>query len=429
MKSIARVTVVLILALVATTMTALAQEPGNRELQRFSIVPDPNGTGQQIVTAHWTVDVQPTSVPVDLSTEVVLSIDGVEVQSIIETVGIDPGSGGSCQAGPPCSGSCGTGTLNGESAVLNCFADCGPAGCFCKCGIWIDTPFDPLPIATGQTVEVVLRPVPGAAPDNDSTDNGLDEPYDGEPLAWNREVEEIEFVEVAGGGHEVEAHLSIQWEGLAGTLNLDTTAELYVNGTLADSQNIPATADQIFDEGCFTAGCGAQCGSFNGIPSFCDPFLWWACGCGAGTIAIFPGTPVEPGDEIMVLLRPAPGALPELPGFEEDDMDIVACCNVVGVGESAESRPWRLDQNRPNPFNPMTTFSFAIVSGGATRLRVFDTEGRVVRTVLDRQLSSGEWTATWDGRTDLGEAAASGTYFYRLETPDGAETRRMTLLK
>ena len=32
-----------------------------------------------------------------------------------------------------------------------------------------------------------------------------------------------------------------------------------------------------------------------------------------------PAVPVDPGDEIMVLLRPAPGALPELPGFGDDD--------------------------------------------------------------------------------------------------------------
>lgn len=420
----------LALVLAALAQGASAQEPGNRELHRFSVVPDPAGGGAQIVTAHWSVDVQTTPIPLDLSTEVELSINGTAVQSITASVLIDGGAGGVCQAGPPCSGTCGTGTVDGEAATMRCFADCDAAGCVCDCGIWIDTPFDPMTIASGDVIEVLLRPSPGAAPDNESNDNGLDEPYEGEPLAWNRGVVEVDFTQVAGGGYDIEAMVGMSWEGLSGMLDMDTTVELRVNGVPVSEQNVPGMAEQTFDQGCFTAGCGAQCGLFNGVPSFCDPFLWWSCGCGAGTIALFPNVPVSPGDEIMVLLRPAPGALPELPGFGEDDERELTCCEVVGVGDAHDgARPWGLGQNRPNPFNPTTTIPFTVDLGGSTRLRIFDGEGRVVRTLLDRHLTAGEWTATWDGRMDTGGEAASGTYFYRLETPGGEITRRMTLLK
>ena len=43
-------------------------------------------------------------------------------------------------------------------------------------------------------------------------------------------------------------------------------------------------------------------------------------------MAIFPAIALEPGDVIEVILRPAPGALPELPGFEDDDEETKTFC-------------------------------------------------------------------------------------------------------
>jgi hypothetical protein len=89
-----------------------------------------------------------------------------------------------------------------------------------------------------------------------------------------------------------------------------------------------------------------------------------------------------------------------------------------------------LRQNRPNPFNPVTTIDYE-VPGGAERvtLRVYDVSGRLVRTLVDGRQPEGVATATWDGRNDGGGRVASGVYFYRLEAGDTRATRRMVLLK
>jgi hypothetical protein len=61
-------------------------------------------------------------------------------------------------------------------------------------------------------------------------------------------------------------------------------------------------------------------------------------------------------------------------------------------------------------------------------LRVFDVSGRLVRTLLNG-FAQGEGAVTWDGRTERGAPAVAGVYFYRLETPEGSRTEKMTLLR
>ena len=91
---------------------------------------------------------------------------------------------------------------------------------------------------------------------------------------------------------------------------------------------------------------------------------------------------------------------------------------------------WELAQNVPNPFNPLTRIRFEVPGGGArVTLRVFDVEGRLVRTLVDGFESGGERSAVWDGADSRGYLVASGLYFYRLETPDFVKTRKMLLLK
>ncbi len=407
---------------------AAAQAPGNRQAHTLSIVPDPAGTGQQIIAAHWTVDVEATADPLDYSTEVLLFIGRSLVDTRTESITIDGGSGGSCPFGPPCNGTCGSATLNGASVALHCYEECGPVGCDCDCGLWISTEFPPMTIATGEVVSVVLQPVPGTAPDNDDTDNGVDEPWEGDPLAWNRSVDGLELTEVAGGGYDVEAHGTFSFHGPSGRLNLDGELELRVNGVAVSSIGIPAQADQIYDQGCFTVGCGNQCGAINGIPAFCDSYLWWDCGCGGGWLGLFESVPLVPGDEIMILLRPAPGALPELPGLGGDDE--IEDIGILAVGDGASMVvPPRLAQNRPNPFTPRTAIGFELDHAGHARLEVMDVAGRLVTTLLDRPLSDGRWSVSWDGRSADGRQMSPGTYFYRLTVDGAVTTRTMTLVR
>ena len=84
----------------------------------------------------------------------------------------------------------------------------------------------------------------------------------------------------------------------------------------------------------------------------------------------------------------------------------------------------------PNPLNPATVIAYSVKEGGPLAIRVFDTAGRVVRTLLDEELESGvAGTVVWDGRDDRGEECASGVYFYRIDARDFTSTKKMVLLK
>jgi hypothetical protein len=99
---------------------------------------------------------------------------------------------------------------------------------------------------------------------------------------------------------------------------------------------------------------------------------------------------------------------------------------VTGVAEQKE-RPveFGLDQNYPNPFNGQTRLKFRVSGfGSRVQLRVYDVAGRQVATLVDGTVASGEHVVTFDA-TGLG----SGIYFYRLESGDFHQTRKMILLR
>jgi hypothetical protein len=106
----------------------------------------------------------------------------------------------------------------------------------------------------------------------------------------------------------------------------------------------------------------------------------------------------------------------------------------VGGGETSGALPkaFALHQNYPNPFNPQTTIAFDIPEGKgkvAVRLSVYDLRGRLVRRLIEGELSPGRHTLVWDGRNDDGTAAGSGAYLYTLKAGDFTSRRKLTLLR
>jgi len=97
--------------------------------------------------------------------------------------------------------------------------------------------------------------------------------------------------------------------------------------------------------------------------------------------------------------------------------------------EASPSAP-ALYQNSPNPFNPVTSIAYSIPRTGRVTLRVYDIEGKVVRTLVDAQQQLGPHTVAWQGLDDAGVRVASGVYLYRLTfDTELVDTRKMLMLK
>ncbi|HMB93059.1 MAG TPA: DUF4331 family protein [Rhodothermales bacterium] len=81
-----------------------------------------------------------------------------------------------------------------------------------------------------------------------------------------------------------------------------------------------------------------------------------------------------------------------------------------GVLGMAVPEAFILDQNYPNPFNPTTTIEYQVKRPAQLAVRVYDVQGRLIETLVDRQHTAGQHAINWDA-----SGLASGTYFYRIE--------------
>ena len=83
-----------------------------------------------------------------------------------------------------------------------------------------------------------------------------------------------------------------------------------------------------------------------------------------------------------------------------------------------------LHQNYPNPFNAEANISYTLAEAGNVTLRIYDITGRLVATLVDERQEGGEHEVIWDG-SDV----SSGVYFYKLQTSEFNEVKKMNLLK
>jgi hypothetical protein len=95
-------------------------------------------------------------------------------------------------------------------------------------------------------------------------------------------------------------------------------------------------------------------------------------------------------------------------------------------------REFALRQNYPNPFNPSTTISFDLPRASRVVLKIFNTLGQEVVSLVDGDKPEGSYSLRWNA-TNI----PSGIYFYRLQArtatagQDGAftQTKKLVLIK
>jgi endo-1,4-beta-xylanase len=90
---------------------------------------------------------------------------------------------------------------------------------------------------------------------------------------------------------------------------------------------------------------------------------------------------------------------------------------------------YMLYQNYPNPFNPSTTVQYVLRKTSDIKLIIYNVRGEKIRTLIDANQSTGQYTLTWDARDDQYNPISSGVYFYRLETAKGSLQKKMVLLR
>ncbi len=104
----------------------------------------------------------------------------------------------------------------------------------------------------------------------------------------------------------------------------------------------------------------------------------------------------------------------------------LASSAATGVQDQTDGIPtgFSLGQNYPNPFNPSTTITFATAQKGFATLKVYNSLGEQVASLVSRQFDPGVYKVQWNAT-----GVSSGLYLYRLEVNGVVLARKMLVVK
>lgn len=104
--------------------------------------------------------------------------------------------------------------------------------------------------------------------------------------------------------------------------------------------------------------------------------------------------------------------------------------NTVDVDHIVEiPNEFMLYSNYPNPFNPQTTIQYDLPERTFVKIILYNVKGQIVKTLIDEQKPPGSHQVIWYGRTDLGDEAPSGIYFFKIITNHYSKTRKLMLIR
>ena len=102
---------------------------------------------------------------------------------------------------------------------------------------------------------------------------------------------------------------------------------------------------------------------------------------------------------------------------------------ITEVEDFSQPLNYSLEQNYPNPFNPATKIKFTISDFGFTSLKVYDVLGNEVATLVNEEKPVGTYEVEFNVAQVSKPEITSGVYFYKIESGNYTETRKMILLK
>lgn len=107
-----------------------------------------------------------------------------------------------------------------------------------------------------------------------------------------------------------------------------------------------------------------------------------------------------------------------------DTIGVEAICGLNLRLIELTSADYTLDQNKPNPFNPMTVIRYSLGLDGPTQIFLYDANGKMVQKLVDEYQKPGTYELTLDV-TNL----PSGNYYYKLVSGTWSQTRMLTVIK
>jgi hypothetical protein len=205
----------------------------------------------------------------------------------------------------------------------------------------------------------------------------------------------------------------------------DTEIEVYVNSRFSvDSLDAGAVVFQVRIDDVNTPDYDNQ-GSI--MTSHSSEFLsilavFEDMPAGIHTVSIWART-VPSGTASYVIVDPGGlwgSIIVKLPN--DDDLSMVP-------GDPDPAGEFGMHQNYPNPFNPQTHIEYTVRESSPVELKVYNTLGQLVRTLVDDYKTTGEYSVVWDGKDTSGNTVTSGSYYYQIKMGEFTSTKKMIHIK
>ncbi len=88
-----------------------------------------------------------------------------------------------------------------------------------------------------------------------------------------------------------------------------------------------------------------------------------------------------------------------------------------------------LSQNFPNPFNPVTQFNYTLARPANVRITVYNIRGEFIKKLIDAEHTAGQYSVTWNGKSENGTPVGTGMYLVRMESENSMLYRKVLYLK
>ena len=98
-------------------------------------------------------------------------------------------------------------------------------------------------------------------------------------------------------------------------------------------------------------------------------------------------------------------------------------------GPDAVPTSYALEQNYPNPFNPTTNIRYQLPEDAKVKIVIYDVMGKVVRTLVNDNQSTGYQSVKWDSKNNHGAKVSTGVYIYHMQANSYHQTKKMMLIK
>ena len=99
------------------------------------------------------------------------------------------------------------------------------------------------------------------------------------------------------------------------------------------------------------------------------------------------------------------------------------------VGDNDIPIVYKVHQNHPNPFNPVTSLRYDLPEDGLVNITIYDMMGRVVSNLVSSQQNAGYKSIQWNATNNTGQPVSAGLYLYTIQAGEFRQTKKMVLLK